>query len=247
MRTVKLITFITFTVVAVILLFIIVAVCFPWHKKMGPALLQLYGRICIMIFRVRIDSAGRLPVKASKDKGIILIANHVSALDIFLMAALYRTVFLSKEEVRRYPLVGPAAALVGTVFIRRESPFESQRAIRKIARHSTGRIITIFPQGTTGAIEDRLPFKRGAFKTVELNHGTILLPVTIRYKEDRAIAWRKPQNLMDNLKAVSSQKNISVKVTIHQPMSIEDYTDRTVDEVCSTAQEKVFSRLCADY
>ncbi len=247
MRTVKLITFSTFTIIAVLLLFIIVAICFPWRKQMGPALLQLYGRISLLIFRVRIDSADNIPVPASKDKGIILIANHASALDIFLIAALYRTVFLSKEEVRRYPLVGPAAALVGTIFIRRESPFESQRAIRKIARHSSGRIITIFPQGTTGAIEDRLPFKRGAFKTVELNHGTILLPVTIRYKEDREIAWRKHQNLMDNLKAICAQKNISVKVTIHQPMSIADYTDKSVDEVCCSAQEKVFSLLCADY
>lgn len=247
MRTAKLITFITFTVIAVLLLFIIVAVCFPWRRKMGPALLQLYGRISLLIFRVRVDFADKIPVAASKDKGILLIANHTSALDIFLMAALYRTVFLSKEEVRHYPLIGPAAALVGTIFIRRESPFESQKAIRKIARHSSGRIITIFPQGTTGAIEDRLPFKRGAFKTVELNHGTILLPVTIRYKEDREIAWRKSQSLMDNLKAVSAQKSISVKVTIHQPMSIADYTDKTVDEVCFAAQEKVFSLLCADY
>ncbi|NLN38339.1 MAG: 1-acyl-sn-glycerol-3-phosphate acyltransferase [Smithella sp.] len=247
MSKLKLIIFVALTFIAVILLWIIAAVCFPRRAEIGPALLQLYGRVCLMIYRVRVEAADPLPVSASKERGIILIANHVSALDIFLMAALYKTVFLSKEEVRRYPLIGWAAATLGTIFIRRDSPQESRQIIREVARLSTGRVITIFPQGTTGSTGDALPFKRGAFKTVELNHGTLLLPVTIRYREDNAVAWRKPQNLLANLKEIARQKSVPVKVKIHQPISIADYTGKTVDDVCRVAQERVFSALHAAY
>ncbi len=247
MRKLKLITFIAFTIFAVVVFFTIVVVCFPWYKKMGPGLLQNYSRVSLKIFRVRIDFADQIPVPAAGDKGIILIANHVSVLDVFLMSALYGSVFLSKEEVRRYPVIGLATALLGIIFLKRESPFDRHRVIRRIARHSNGRIITIFPQGTTGAVEDCLPFKRGIFKAVELNHGAILLPVTIRYREDRKIVWSRKQILIDNLKAVCGQEEIHVKVTIHEPMSIEDYTHKTVDDICSAAQEKVFSRLQGEY
>ncbi|MBP7340893.1 MAG: 1-acyl-sn-glycerol-3-phosphate acyltransferase [Syntrophaceae bacterium] len=247
MRSVKLLTFIAFTLVAVFILFVLAVILFPWIRKLGPGLLQLYSRISLSILRVRVDAADPIPVGVAKDKGIILIANHVSVLDIFLMSALYRTLFLSKEEVAHYPVIGIAARLIGIYFLKRESPFDRHRVIRKIASQSNGRIITIFPQGTTSALENLLPFKRGIFKTVELNHGTILLPAAIRYREDPAIAWRRDQILIDNLKAVCAQKRIHVKVSIAEPMSISDYTDKTIDDVCCVAQERVFSRLKSDY
>lgn len=200
-----------------------------------------------MIYRVRVDSADALPVSLSRNTGVILIANHVSALDIFLMAALYKTVFLSKHEVRDYPVIGWAAAKLGTIFVRRGSPRESQYVIREVARLSTGKVITIFPQGTTGSTKDALPFKRGAFKAVELNHGTLLLPVTIRYQADHDVVWKKNQNLLQNLMAVAGQKIVRVKVKVHQPISIADYSGKTVDDVCRIAQERVFSALHAAY
>jgi 1-acyl-sn-glycerol-3-phosphate acyltransferase len=247
MHKIKLTIFIAFTIFSVIVFLFLFVLLYPWREKIGPALLQAYCKVTLKIFKVRIESADSLPVPATRDRGIILIANHVSMLDIFLMSALYRSVFLSKEEVRHYPVIGLAASLIGIVFLNRESPFDRPRVIRKIARNSNGRIITIYPQGTTGTIEDRLPFKRGIFKAVEINHGTILLPVTIRYKEDSEIAWRREQILIDNVKDICAQKRIHVKVTIHEPISIEHYSDRTVDEVRTEAQEKVFSRLQTDY
>ena len=247
MSIVKLITFMAFTIVSAVLYLIVAILLFPWHKKIGPALLQQYSRLALKILRVQIDSADRIPVAAAKNRGIILTANHVSLLDILLMSALYRTIYLSKEEVRRYPLIGLVAALIGIIFLKRESAFDGHRVIKTIARQVTGRIITIFPQGTTGAITDRLPFKRGIFKAVEINPDAVLLPVTIHYKEDHEIAWRRNQILIDNLKVICAQESIHVKVTIHEPMSIEDYTDKTVSEICAVAQEKVLSPLWAEY
>ena len=247
MRTVKLILFMAFTISAAVIFLISTVILFPWLEKIGPVLLSGYSRVALAILRVHIESADRIPVPAARNQGIILVANHVSMMDILLMSALYRTVFLSKEEVKHYPLIGLVASLIGIMFLKRESPFDRHRVIRKIARHSTGRIITIFPQGTTSAMDNPLPFKRGIFKAVEINPEAVLLPVTIRYKEDGIIAWRRDQILIDNLKTICAQKAIHVKVTIHEPMSIEDFADKTVPEVCASAQKKVFSRLLTDY
>jgi len=248
MQTLKLMTFMTFTILSAILYLIIAFILFPWHKKIGPLILQQYSRIALKILRVHVDCADSIPLQDTGNKGIILTANHVSLLDILLMSALYRSIYLSKEEVRHYPLIGLVARLIGIIFLKRESPMDGHRVLKTIARQVVnGRIITIFPQGTTGAIADRLPFKRGIFKAVEINPDAVLLPVTIRYKEDSDIAWRRHQILLDNLKAICAQKGIHVKVTIHEPMSIKDYTDKTVSEICAVAQEKVLSLLWAEY
>jgi hypothetical protein len=53
--------------------------------------------------------------------------------------------------------------------------------------------------------------------------------------------------LIDNLKAICALKIIHVKVTLHDPVSIEDYTDKTVSEVCAATQKKVLSPLWAEY
>jgi len=247
MRTVKITSLMAFTAFAALLFFVSVIFLFPWLKKTGPAMLQLYSRVALTILGVRVESADKIPVPASENKGIILTANHVSMLDILLMSALYGTVYLSKEEVKYYPVIGLIARMIGIMFLKRESVSDRHRMIRKIARDANGRIITIFPQGTTSAISDRLPFKRGIFKAVEINRNAVLLPVTIRYKEDATIAWRRDQILIDNLKAICALQSIHVKVTIHEPISIADYADKTISDVCSAAQNKVFSLLWAEY
>ncbi len=210
-------------------------------------ILQFYCWISLRIFRVNVERADKLNISDMKDKGIILIPNHVSSLDIFLMAALYRTVYVSKIEVKHYPFIGQLAWLVGIIFVRRDSAADRQRVLREIIKNSKGQVITIFAQGTTGSIADHLPFKCGVFKTVEIDHDIILLPVTIHYKEDAAIAWTSGQILVNNLISICSQKRIHVQVIVHERISIDDYSDKTISEICAIAQKKVLAQLKLDY
>jgi 1-acyl-sn-glycerol-3-phosphate acyltransferase len=163
------------------------------------------------------------------------------------MSALYRTIYVSKMEVKHYPIIGQLAWLIGIIFIRRDSTEDRQRVLQEIIKNSKGQIITIFAQGTTGSIADHLPFKCGVFKTVEIDHDIILLPVTIRYREDATVAWRGGQILINNLISICTQKLIHVKVTVHEQISIDDYGDKTISEICAMAQDRVLNDLKTDY
>jgi 1-acyl-sn-glycerol-3-phosphate acyltransferase len=247
MYIIKLTLFVIFTLICALTLFIFLIILYPWHKTIGPMVLQYYSAISLRIFRVTIEQADAINISGMKDKGIILIPNHVCVLDIFLMAALYRTIYVSKMEVRHYPIIGQIAWLIGIIFVQRDSAGARYRVLREIVKKAKGRIITIFAQGTTGSIADHLPFECGVFKTVEMDHDIILLPVTIHYKEDAEIAWTGGQILINNLISICNQKRIHVKVIIHEQISIDDYNNKTIDEICTIAQERVLAKLKMDY
>ncbi len=80
---------------------------------------------------------------------VFLVSNHVSWLDIPLIGVQRPVHFLSKAEVRDWPLIGLLAQAVGTLFIRRGSG-ESVRKSEEIADHlRAGRTVLVFPEGTT--------------------------------------------------------------------------------------------------
>jgi 1-acyl-sn-glycerol-3-phosphate acyltransferase len=125
-------------------------------------------------------------------KGILIISNHASFLDIFVLSALFGSVFVSKAEIKYYPVIGQIAWLMGVIFLNRDSSHERLRVIKTIMNTCSTRILVVFPQGTTSRLTERLSFNRGIFKVIELNPDISLLPITLHYKEDAEIAWNKP-------------------------------------------------------
>lgn len=111
------------------------------------------------------------------------LSNHVSWTDIPLLGQLLPLSFLSKAEVRTWPLAGWLAHKAGTLFIRRGSG-DSALLARQLHRHlSAGRQLLIFPEGTT---TDGLQMRtfHGRLLTSAIDTGTPLQPVAIRYLRD---------------------------------------------------------------
>ncbi|MDG9924275.1 MULTISPECIES: lysophospholipid acyltransferase family protein [unclassified Pseudomonas] len=111
------------------------------------------------------------------------LSNHVSWTDIPLLGQLLPLSFLSKAEVRTWPLAGWLAHKAGTLFIRRGSG-DSALLARQLHRHlSAGRHLLIFPEGTT---TDGLQVRtfHGRLLTSAIDTGTPLQPVAIRYLRD---------------------------------------------------------------
>ena len=171
MYKIKLVIFVILTLFTAIAYLPLLIFFFPIRKYFGPILLQIYCRICLVIFRVIID-ADKNNGYSKKIKGII-ISNHVCFLDIFILSALYGNIFVSKIEVMHYPLIGQIAWLIGIIFLRRDSPDERHKLISTVAMESQKHIIAIFPQGTTSSPDDPRPFKCGIFKTIEMNNKII--------------------------------------------------------------------------
>ena len=124
-------------------------------------------------FRVHVE--GELPAQP-----MLWVANHVSWTDIPLLGALQPISFLSKAEVRSWPLAGWLAHKAGTLFIRRGSG-DSNLVGEQLGRHlQRGRHLLIFPEGTT---TDGLSLRtfHGRLLASAIDSGVPLQPVAIRY------------------------------------------------------------------
>ena len=111
------------------------------------------------------------------------LSNHVSWTDIPLLGQLLPLSFLSKAEVRTWPLAGWLAHKAGTLFIRRGSG-DSALLARQLHRHlSAGHQLLIFPEGTTTDGQQVRTF-HGRLLTSAIDTGTPLQPVAIRYLRD---------------------------------------------------------------
>jgi len=149
---------------------------------------QFWSRILLAIFGVKTVIHGN-PTNAG-----LIMANHQSYIDIWLIPRYVLSVFVAKAEVKRMPLVGWGATVVDTVHVDRSSK-ESRKATKDMIadRLRNGRSVIIFPEGTTGSGEDLLPFKPGMFH-VAAEEGFPLIPVTIFY-EDTDMAWVGNDNM----------------------------------------------------
>ena len=82
---------------------------------------------------------------------VLLVANHLSWLDILVMHATGYCRFIAKADVHRWPLIGGMAAAAGTLFIERESRRDAMRVVHHmVERLQAGDVLAVFPEGTTG-------------------------------------------------------------------------------------------------
>jgi 1-acyl-sn-glycerol-3-phosphate acyltransferase len=111
----------------------------------------------------------------------LLVANHISFLDIFVINAVRPVAFVSKDEVRRWPLIGWLAAHADTIFLERGSRRAAQRArAALVERLAAGDRAAIFPEGTTTPGDKVLPF-HGALFQAAIDAGAPVTPVALRY------------------------------------------------------------------
>ncbi len=124
------------------------------RRRARAAWLSRSSRRHLKIFGYKADVSGDIPQNG------LLISNHLSYLDVLAISAVTPAVFVSKAEVRRWPLFGWLAALAGTIFIQRERRTHVGAVNREIETAlSTGTLVVVFPEGTSSDGTDVLPFR----------------------------------------------------------------------------------------
>ncbi|AJD47570.1 1-acyl-sn-glycerol-3-phosphate acyltransferase [Isoalcanivorax pacificus W11-5] len=183
------------------------------------------------ILNVQVTVQGAPPVA-----GHFLVANHVSWLDIPVLAAQTDVYFLSKAEVRNWPLIGHLAAAAGTLFIRRGSG-ESRQKAEEIAGHlRNGHNILVFPEGTTTDGRSVRRFFRQLF-TAPLLAQAPVQPVALRYRDrhgepDRGIAFINDDAFHTHLWAMLLRDDVPVTVTFGEPVIATDETPEMLSQQC---------------
>lgn len=139
---------------------------------------------------VRINVQGEIP------RNGLIVANHVSYVDIVALSAVAACAFVSKKEVARWPLFGLYARLGATIFVDRER----RSAVADVAdemreRLDAGVPLTLFPEGTSTDGCDVLPFRSSLFAPV-VELGCPVTACALRYSlegasvADEVAYWR---------------------------------------------------------
>lgn len=104
---------------------------------------------------MRIEVEGPLPRPP-----FFLVSNHLGYVDVVLMASQLRCVFVSRADVRDWPLIGRLCVSVDTLFIQREHKRDIPRIVGQIERvMGGGRGVVVFPEGTSSGGDGVLPFR----------------------------------------------------------------------------------------
>jgi 1-acyl-sn-glycerol-3-phosphate acyltransferase len=183
----------------------------------------------------------RLKVEGTPLKSnVLFLSNHLSWLDIMLLAHASGTAFVSKDEVARWPVIGWLASLNNTVFIartQRNAVRGQADALR--AALATGQPVALFPEGTTEGGTETLPFRASLLASLfPPLPGLKVQPVAIDYgaaAED--IAWVGEESAADNAKRVLSRAGTAeVAVRFLEPIDPADLPDRKALAEKSRAQ-----------
>ena len=132
------------------------------------------------ILNIKITVAG--DAAQLEDGGYVIISNHFGYLDGIILGSLFPVIFVSKREVKRWPLVGQWTMLCGTVFINRQKKGLIPLAVKEISRRlKEGANILLFPEGAASNGERMLPFQTAPL-AAPLRSGAIIVPVTLAYR-----------------------------------------------------------------
>jgi 1-acyl-sn-glycerol-3-phosphate acyltransferase len=123
--------------------------------------------------------------------GSLVVCNHISWLDIFVINAWQPATFVSKHEVASWPVFGKLATSAGTLYIRREKRRDAHKLVQDIAGAiQDGRRVAIFPEGTTSDGSGLLHFHANLLHAAVSSNAPVQ-PLTLRYL-DAATGERTP-------------------------------------------------------
>ncbi|MEU9852325.1 lysophospholipid acyltransferase family protein [Streptomyces sp. NPDC047974] len=198
------------------------------------ALVRLWTRAVVRAFGVRLTVTGALP---DAGRSALVVANHVSWLDIPVVAAVLPGRMIAKREVRGWPVLGPLAALGGTLFIDRDGLRRLPGTVREVAGVlAGGGRVTAFPEGSTWCGRDGGRFRPALFQAA-VDTGSDIQPVRIAYRPEGAAAYVGEDPLGASLWRVARTPGLTVEIRILDPISAIQYPDRRL--LASAAQRAV--------
>ncbi len=112
---------------------------------------------------------------------LLLVCNHISWLDIAVVHAAGYCRFVSKSEIKHWPIIGTLATGAGTLYIERASRRDAMRVVHHMAeRLQAGDVIGVFPEGTTGDGHAVMPFHANLLQAAIAAQAPVL-PLALRF------------------------------------------------------------------
>ena len=224
----------------------IIAIYFPFATSAAREnLIGWWSRIVLRLFGMRLELSGR---SGDIKGGTLIVLNHVSWIDIYVTHAVRPTRFVSKSEVRDWPLIGYLCEKTGTLFIERGK----RRAVREVNDHVAqilrdGGVVGIFPEGTTSDGRDLLPFHANLIQAA-IDAGVPIQPISLRYaKPDGALAldaaYIGEMSLIESVRLILLGAPILAQVTV---LPLIETSGKTRQQVAFAARLAIATSLGVD-
>ena len=194
---------------------LICALVFPWLTP--PQRMQRVGWWSARMLRllgIALHAEG-----TPRPGPVLLVANHVSWLDILAINAVQPVRFVSKADVRHWPVLGWMVACGGTLFIERERRRDAMRVVHQVADAlEAGETLAVFPEGTTSEGHGLLPFHANLLQAAVVT-GTPVQAVALRYADARhavspAAAYVGDTSLARSLWWIARAERLRVRVVL---------------------------------
>ena len=211
MKTLKILLHILFVIPLCLLILIST-------KRQQEKMIQFWCKRLLSIFEIKLEVQG-LDSYLSNQKQYLMVANHISWIDIIVIQSIKPSIFVAKSDVASWPLFGWVAQMTGTIFIKREKVSDIKKALKKMKRRLIKRSVCIFPEGTSTNGRYLLPFKSNLFQS-SIDTNKSILPLCLRYKQ-KGIYSDKPafvddMSLVDSIMKIKNESDISVEVDVLQ-------------------------------
>jgi 1-acyl-sn-glycerol-3-phosphate acyltransferase len=187
----------------------------PFGHRFALGMERFWSVVMLKVFGVKTVLHGEKP------KVGLMMSNHQSYIDIWLIPKYAIAVFVAKAEVKKMPILGWGASSVDTVYVDRNDKDSRTKTKNEISnRIKNGRSVIIFPEGTTGSGDGLLPLKPGMFHVAATN-GFPIIPTAIFY-ENPDLAWFGDDGMGSNFYRNFKKWSTTAHVVFGEPMTGTD-------------------------
>lgn len=194
-------------------------------SRMRTAVMRAFARALLWICGVRLQRTGQAQGWPSP---CLLVSNHISWIDIYVILAQAPVIFIAKSEIRSWPVIGWLVRLTGTIFIERGSRHALRGVLHQAAtRFRRGETVLFFPEGTTSDGLGVLPFHSNLFSLAEQNPSLPVCALTIRYSQhgrpSTIPAYIGDMTLLESMRAIVASPGLSAHCHIHPVFRAQDW------------------------
>lgn len=172
-------------------------------------LLQAHMRALCVLLNVRIHFEGPYAQRPPQ----LLIANHVSYLDVFVIGSLFPTSFVAKRELANWPFIGPLTRAAETIYVQRNSVASRVAALRSVRNDFHERNVCVFPEGTTTADLEpsRKIWHRGYAYLVPKARSKVYC-LGLHYENQESVAWVGEDSLIPHFIRICARRETNAYV-----------------------------------
>jgi 1-acyl-sn-glycerol-3-phosphate acyltransferase len=193
-------------------------------------IIRRWSRGLLDILRIRLHVHGAPPLGMVPT---LIVSNHVSWLDIWLIHSVNPVRFVAKSDIRRWPLVGWLVGRAGTIFIEREKRHDTARTNRVIIDTLTrGERVGIFPEGTTTDGSELKPFHASLFQPA-VGAGARIVAVGLRYpgpgdRPNLDAAYTGERSLLESLRLILRHPTLPAELIFAGVVDVSGKTRREI-------------------